>query len=106
MSDAPPNSPAKDKAPAAAAPSTTAASQPLDADGTWGGFLLFLAQRVFLYCTLYVLSIGPLYWKWYEAQFVGGSSILAAFYLPLVALAEWVPPFGDWIEWYVHLWIA
>ena len=44
--------------------------------------------------------------QWYEAQFVGGSSILAAFYLPLVALAESVPPFGDWIEWYVHLWIA
>ena len=73
---------------------------------TWGGYLLFLAQRVFLYSVLYVLSIGPFYWQWYGSRFVGGSAIVAAFYQPLVILAEWVPPFRDWIDWYVNLWIA
>ena len=100
MSQSPPSGPPLDNAPAAAP------RKPEDSEATWSGFLLFFAQRVFLYLTLYVLSIGPLYWTWYESQFVGGSSIIAAFYLPLVALAEWVPPFGDWIEWYVHLWIV
>ncbi len=73
---------------------------------TWGGYLRFLAQRVFLYSVLYVLSIGPFYWQWYGSRFVGGSAVVAAFYQPLVILAEWVPPFRDWIDWYVYLWIA
>jgi len=77
-----------------------------NAQFTWGGYLAFLAQRVFIYFVLYALSIGPMYWKWYGSQFVGGSSVLAAFYLPLVKFAEWVPPFGEWLNWYVNLWIA
>lgn len=73
---------------------------------SWTGYLMFLAQRVFIYFSLYTLSIGPMYWKWYASQFVGGSSVVAAFYLPLVKLAEWIPPFGEWLDWYVNLWIA
>jgi hypothetical protein len=82
-------------------------SPPTDhADPTWSGYFLFLAQRIFLYFVLYALSIGPCYWHWYRSQFVGGSSIVAAFYLPLVVLAEWIPPFGDWLDWYVGFWVA
>ncbi len=82
------------------------ADQPEHEEYTWGGYFRFLAQRVFLYSVLYVLSIGPFYWHWYRSRFVGGSTVVAAFYQPLVILAEWVPPFRDWIDWYVNLWIA
>lgn len=53
---------------------------------------------------LYVLSIGPLYWRWYSAKFVNGSQYVAAFYEPLWALAHAVPWFGDWLDFYVQLW--
>ncbi len=73
---------------------------------SWWNVWVFLAQRMFLYFVLYALSIGPFYWSWYKSRFVGGSSILAAFYMPLVWLADAVPPFGAWMNWYVHLWIG
>ena len=71
---------------------------------SWWNLWLFLAQRVFLYFVLYALSIGPFYWEWYKSRYVDGSSVLAAFYLPLVWIAEVVPPFGEWMNWYIHLW--
>lgn len=70
----------------------------------WRYLLLHLAQRTFLYFVIYALSIGPFYWTWYKSRFVSGSSSVAAFYEPLVWLAEAVPPFGDWMNWYIHLW--
>lgn len=73
---------------------------------TWGDLFHWLSQRLFISFVLYVLSIGPLYWQWYRSQFVGGSRILSAFYLPLLKLAGWVPPFGAWLDWYINLWIA
>ncbi len=115
MSDSPLTNSTKGDAPdAAPSPPRLAqqqASQPAShsqehEEYTWGGYLRFLAQRVFLYSALYVLSIGPFYWQWYGSRFVGGSPIIAAFYQPLVILAEWIPPFRDWIDWYVNLWIA
>ena len=72
----------------------------------WRYLFLHLAQRTFLYFTLYALSIGPFYWTWYKSRFVDGSSSVAAFYEPLVWLAEVIPPFGDWMSWYIHLWIG
>ncbi len=72
----------------------------------WWNVWLFLAQRLFLYSVLYALSIGPFYWSWYKSRFVGGSSMLAAIYMPLVWVADAVPPFGEWMNWYIHLWIG
>ncbi|MGE4003138.1 MAG: hypothetical protein AB7I48_23355, partial [Planctomycetaceae bacterium] len=64
-------------------PSVPHTTPPPDGGLSWSGYFRFLAQRVFLYFVLYALSIGPCYWQWYGSQFVGGSSLLAAFYLPL-----------------------
>ena len=125
MSHSPPADPVKDDAPEAVKVPLSArqpsarhptATHPLapqqsahqleHSEYTWSGYFLFLAQRVFLYSVLYALSIGPFYWQWYGSRFVGGASIIAAFYQPLVLLAEWIPPFGDWMDWYVNFWIA
>lgn len=64
-----------------------------------------LAERLFILFSLYVLSIGPLYWQWYGAKYVSGPPLLAAFYEPLWILAGWCPPLGEWINWYVRLWV-
>ncbi len=71
---------------------------------SWWNVWLFLAQRGFLYFVLYALSIGPIYWSWYKSRFVSGSNILAAFYIPLIWLADSVPAFGEWMNWYIRLW--
>lgn len=73
---------------------------------TWSGWLHGFAVRSLLLFVLYVLSIGPMYWEWYRGRFAGGSKLLAAFYEPLVVLAELIPPFGQWMDWYVGLWIT
>lgn len=72
----------------------------------WREWLWGFIQRMLVMLTIYVLSIGPLYWQWYGARFAGGSTLLAAFYEPLVIIAQWIPPFGEWMDWYVGLWIG
>jgi hypothetical protein len=54
---------------------------------------------------LYALSIGPMYWKWYEARYVGGSYWILAFYEPLIQLGR-VGFVGDFLNWYIDLWVA
>ncbi len=69
-------------------------------------FWLEIAQRTFLLLALYVLSIGPMYWHWYNGKFVTGSKVVAAFYEPLFIAANLIGPFGEWLDWYVELWIC
>jgi hypothetical protein len=64
-------------------------------------FLLRLAVMF----TLYVLSIGPLYWKWYAAKVGLGSPVFILLYRPLETLAELIPPLGHFLNWYISLWI-
>jgi hypothetical protein len=70
------------------------------------GWLFGLIQRVFLLVGIYVLSIGPMYWHWYGGRFGEGSQFIAAFYEPIFMLVSFVPWFGEWMDWYVGLWIA
>jgi len=70
------------------------------------GWLFGFAQRMFLLVGFYVLSMGPMYWHWYGGRFAGGSQLIVAFYEPLFILATLVPWFGEWMDWYVGLWIA
>jgi len=72
----------------------------------WREWFRGFVQRVFVMLAIYVLSIGPLYWQWYGARFAGESPWLAAFYEPLVIVAQLIPPFGRWMDWYVGLWIG
>jgi hypothetical protein len=72
----------------------------------WRGWFFGFAQRMFLLVGFYVLSFGPMYWHWYGGRFAGRSQLVAAFYEPIFVLATLVPWFGEWMDWYVGLWIA
>jgi hypothetical protein len=58
-----------------------------------------------IYWILYTLSIGPMFWYWYEANYLGGDPWIAAFYWPLVFVCDHVEPYGDMVNWYINLWI-
>lgn len=75
-------------------------------EGSWGSYFWWRAHYTFWALTAYVFSIGPMYWWWYESKFVGGTAWIAAFYEPLVWVAQRVPGFGEWLSWYVGLWIG
>lgn len=61
-------------------------------------------QRMTVLFGLYVLSIGPMYWRWYSSEFVNGSPYVRAFYRPLWLLARRFPWFGEWLDFYVQMW--
>ena len=53
---------------------------------------------------LYVLSIGPMFWYWYEARYLDGPVWVAVLYEPL-RLATRLKFFEDWINDYINWWI-
>jgi hypothetical protein len=63
------------------------------------------AQRMCVYFVIYVFSLGPMYWHWYEGKYVNGSKLVAAFYEPLFLLSHWIPPLGWFVNAYVHVWV-
>jgi hypothetical protein len=71
----------------------------------WGRFFAWLPVYLLIGFALYVLSAGPFYWKIYEAYRLDGSPYLASLYLPLVVLSEVSDTFGQWMDWYVGLWV-
>lgn len=66
---------------------------------------LRIGIRFLVFCVLYVLSIGPMYWYWYEARFIGGNYWIAALYEPLLQACR-IEPVGDLVNWYIDLWTA
>jgi hypothetical protein len=54
----------------------------------------------------YTLSIGPMFWLWFESMYVDGPQWIAAFYLPLLVACELCPPFGWFVNTYINLWIV
>jgi len=67
----------------------------------WVRFL----QRVGIYFAIYVFSLGPMYWQWWEGKYMNGSRLVAAFYEPLLLLCGWIPPLGWFVNSYVHVWV-
>ena len=67
-------------------------------------WLRFL-QRLFVYFSIYVFSLGPMYWHWWEGKYLYGSKLIAAFYEPLYLLTKWIPPLGWFVNSYVHIWV-
>lgn len=67
-------------------------------------FLLWLPIYFLIAFALYVLSTGPMYWSIYKAYRLEEGSLLAVLYLPLVLMSEW-EPFGNWMDWYIGLWV-
>ncbi|MEO1996758.1 MAG: hypothetical protein ABGZ17_15950 [Planctomycetaceae bacterium] len=53
---------------------------------------------------LYALSIGPMFWLWYDSKYLGGASLVARIYEPLLWSCE-IPPVGRAVNWYINLWI-
>lgn len=64
-----------------------------------------MCVRLTIYWTLYTLSIGPMFWTWYEANYLDGPKWIAAFYFPLLVACDVIGPFGDFVNWYINLWI-
>jgi len=54
---------------------------------------------------LYTLSIGPMYWRWYESMYLNGPEYIARLYYPLYLMSAF-KPFGEFLNWYVDLWIS
>ena len=72
----------------------------------WGRRLRNLGVRLAIYWAIYTLSIGPMFWWWYEATFLDGHRWIAAFYFPLLFACDRIDWFGDLVNWYINLWIA
>jgi len=79
--------------------------KPVPTPITWGRKLRSLALRLAIYWTVYTLSIGPMFWMWYEANFLDGHRWIAAFYFPLLYACERIEWFGNLVNWYINLWI-
>lgn len=53
---------------------------------------------------LYALSIGPAYWLMQHNRI--SIDAYASFYSPLAPLADFYPPFDNFLEWYLPLFVA
>lgn len=62
--------------------------------------------QVAVFLSLYVLSIGPLFWQWYASFNSMSSPFFAAFYMPLLVACDYCPPLADGVNWYINLWIG
>ena len=76
-----------------------------------GGSLSKLRQRwpksvrVIIGMMLYVFSIGPMFWYWYEAENMGGNPLMRVIYAPLRLLCV-IPQVEDWLNNYINWCIA
>tara|TARA_R110002072_G_scaffold233795_1_gene391338 strand:- start:4245 stop:4550 length:306 start_codon:yes stop_codon:yes gene_type:complete len=61
--------------------------------------------RVIIAVILYVFSIGPMFWYWYEAENMGGNPLMRVLYAPLRLLCV-IPQIEDWLNNYINWWIA
>jgi hypothetical protein len=64
-----------------------------------------VAVWVVVFLVLYVYSIGPMFWLWYEAENMGGSPVLRAFYTPLKLLCLGSTTFENFLNRYISWWI-
>lgn len=68
-------------------------------------YLLKSAVQLGICFLLYALSIGPMFWYWFQSFYVGGPKWIAKFYMPLLLLCSVCPPIGTLVNWYINLWI-
>ncbi len=64
-----------------------------------------IAMRIGFFLVCYVLSIGPMFWQWYESEHMGGSPLVRVFYAPLRLLCE-IPAFESLLNRYINWWVA
>jgi hypothetical protein len=71
----------------------------------WFRRAILLRIKVFaVFFVFYTLSIGPMFWTWYQSKYLSGSPWVALFYEPLLLLTS-IPWFRDLINWWVDWWI-
>ncbi len=68
-------------------------------------FPIRIRTQVAFVIVLYVLSIGPMFWQWYEAENFGDAPLIRIFYAPL-RLACAVPFVENCLNRYINWWIA
>ena len=54
---------------------------------------------------LYVLSIGPMYWYWFDSRYGNGSAFWSSFYEPLFQAGLLCPPLAKVVDDYIMLWV-
>lgn len=61
--------------------------------------------RFLIVLAVYVLSIGPMFWVWYESEYLGRWPLVRLFYAPLRLICY--PKFvEDWLNRYIEWWIT
>lgn len=84
-------------------------TEPLPTMVRFRNYLKHLALRVIIYLFFYLLisiaTIGPCFWYWFEATYVGGDRWIAKFYAPLVWLCDHLEWLGWLVNKYVDWWI-
>jgi len=68
-------------------------------------FLKRLCVYLLIYLFASIISIGPMFWVWYEAVYVNGSVLVAKFYAPLVWLCDHIPWLSELVNRYINWWI-
>lgn len=71
----------------------------------WREYIVASIEQMIILLGVYIFSIGPMYWIWLESKQVDGTYAFAVIYEPLWILAGIIPPLGEWLNWYVRLWI-
>lgn len=83
--------------------------QPLPTSIRIKRYLKELALRIVIYFLVYLivafLTIGPMFWYWYEAVALHGSIWIAKFYAPLLFLCDHVEWISDLVNGYINWWI-
>ncbi len=81
-------------------------SQATPKQWSWRRYIINSLIQVTVLLSLYILSIGPLFWQWYSSFNSMSSPFFAAFYTPLLFACEYIPPLSDGVNWYINLWIG
>ena len=75
--------------------------------------LLRATVYLFLTLTMYVLSIGPMYWRWYESyamhhsheEALAYADRVSLFYLPLLEACNRSEHISAYVNWYIDFWV-
>ncbi|KAA0131965.1 MULTISPECIES: hypothetical protein [Gimesia] len=68
-------------------------------------YIISYLIQLAIFLTIYILSIGPLFWQWFASYHSMSSPFFAAFYMPLLLACDLCPPLADGVNWYINLWI-
>lgn len=71
---------------------------------TWPEYWRGLERRLTVGWVLYTLSIGPLFWTWFESRYVDGPKWIAALYLPMQLARDYFPAYRVCVDTWIYLW--